>query len=77
MTKLKTSKAQIPNQREMLTPKEAARMLGSRLAYVYAEVWADKFPGARKLNGEWLIPAAVLRERILTRNKRKRRPREG
>jgi excisionase family DNA binding protein len=42
-----------------ITPKEAARMLGVRLDYLYPLIWAGKLE-ARKVDGRWLIPQTAV-----------------
>ena len=46
---------------------EAARKLGWRMSYLYGELRAGRFQGARKAGAVWLIPisqvALVLRRR--------------
>ncbi len=49
-----------------LTPRQAARILGVRLDSIYALIWADKIP-ARKCDGRWYLPHSAIQVRAKTK----------
>jgi len=51
-----------------LTPKEAAQMLGFRLDYLYPLIWAGRLD-ARKVDGRWLISRAAVQSLAEKRGK--------
>lgn len=53
-----------------IVASEAARKLGWRLNYIYAELRVGRFPGARKENDIWLIPAADVEKLVRRRQKK-------
>jgi hypothetical protein len=59
--------------KNMLVAKEVARLLGSRLAYIYSEIWANKIPGAQKVGKIWFIPAEAVEQRLRAREDRKQK----
>ena len=54
---------------EMLKPREAARVLGTRLDSIYSAIWAGKLT-AKKQDGRWLIPASAIEARLKGREVR-------
>jgi excisionase family DNA binding protein len=52
-------KGSIMKNKNEITPKEAARMLGVRLDHLYPLIWAGKLE-ARKVDGRWLIPQTAV-----------------
>lgn len=59
-------------EEELMSPREVAGRLGRRLDSVYMLLWAGRLPGARKVDGRWLIAMEAVEERL---RKRKGRPR--
>ncbi len=53
-----------------IVASEAARKLGWRLNYIYAELRVGRFPGARKENDIWLIPISQVK-RVIRRRQEK------
>jgi hypothetical protein len=53
-----------------IVASEAARKLGWRLNYLYAELRVGRFPGARKENEIWLIPISQVERLIRRRQER-------
>jgi excisionase family DNA binding protein len=58
------------NTETLLTPKQAARQLGTTLAFIYHEIASNHFPGAKKVENRWLIPASDVEVRALARRAR-------
>ena len=54
----------------LLTPKQAARQLGTTLAFIYHEISSNHFPGAKKVQNRWLIPASDVELRATARRAR-------
>jgi len=52
-----------------VSPREAARLLGVSLYYIYQSLWAGKFPG-RKVGDQWRIPMAAIKERLAAREEK-------
>jgi excisionase family DNA binding protein len=52
-----------------LTPREAARLLGTSLYFIYHQLWAGRIPGAKKVGKCWQIPMSTLRQRQLKGDK--------
>ena len=55
---------------EMVSPREAARMLGTTLMFIYHELASNHFPGAGKIAGKWAIPVADVEARAAKRRAR-------
>lgn len=51
---------------EMLKPREAAKILGTRLDAVYSAIWAGRL-SAVKQEGRWMIPASAVEGRLKKR----------
>jgi len=46
-----------------LSIKDAARMLGCTIDYIYKLVWGDRLPGAKKgKSGGWEIPVEAINQ---------------
>jgi hypothetical protein len=52
---------------EWLTPKEAARVRGTTIGWIYSQLWAARLPGARKVGRGWQIPVAAIHAAAETR----------
>jgi hypothetical protein len=48
---------------EVVSPRQAAQMLGTTLTFIYSELWSGRFPGARMIAKHWEIPAQSVRKR--------------
>lgn len=53
-----------------LSPRQAAQSLGTSLYFVYAELWAGRFPGAEKIGRTWRIPPTAIADRLKAREAR-------
>lgn len=53
-----------------LTVGETTREFGGYEGHTYSLLRAGKLPGARKVNGRWLIPAKSVREHLRRRKER-------
>ena len=57
-----------------IVASEAARKLGWRMSYLYGELRAGRFQGARKERDIWLIPISQV-ELVMRRRQKKRKKR--
>jgi len=50
-----------------LTSSQAARQMGCTLDWIYRELRANRFAGAKKFGKEWQIPISAIRARLRRR----------
>lgn len=49
-------------QANTISIKDAARMLGCTIDYIYKLVWGDRLPGAKKGKTGWEIPVEAVQQ---------------
>jgi hypothetical protein len=64
------------NVQPYISPREAARMLGSRLDAVYSLIWVGRLQ-AEKQDGRWMVSRAAVDARVKDRENQKRRTLKG
>lgn len=61
---------EMKQQRETLTPREAAQRLGIGLDSVYSLLWSGKLP-ARKVDGRWIVNPSDVAVRLKSKEARR------
>ena len=55
---------------EEFSPRQAALELGYTLGYVYSLIYSGQFESARRVDGQWRIPAGAVEQRRQQRQQR-------